>query len=65
MRKKEKWMFKGALVLASGKKGTITRMQETKVGGVDCVFYISVRLDGEKKLGTYHPDYISELIPKI
>lgn len=55
MRKKESWMCKGATVLAHGKKGTITQMQENTLGGVDYVYYIEVRLDGEKHAGTYHP----------
>lgn len=63
MRKKEAWMFKGALVLALGKKGTITKMQENHLNGVDYVYYIDVKLEGAKHAGSYHPNDISELIP--
>lgn len=63
MRKKEKWMFKGALVLADGQKGTITKMQENHIKGVDYVYNIDVKLEGAKHAGTYHPGDIAELIP--
>jgi hypothetical protein len=62
MRKKEKWMFKGAIVLALGKKGVITKMQENELNGIDYVYYISVRLEGEKSPKTYHPADIQELV---
>lgn len=62
MRKKEKWMFKGAIILAQGKKGTIAKMQENELSGVDYVYYIDVKLEGEKHSGRYHPDDIKELI---
>lgn len=65
MRKKEKWMFKGALVLALGKKGTITKMEENTLNGVEYVYYIYVKLEGQKHSGTYHPADISELIPQL
>lgn len=61
MRRKEAWMFKGALIVAGGKKGTITKMEENHLKGNDYVYYIYVRLEGEKHSGTYHPDDISEL----
>lgn len=63
MRKKELWMFKGASVLAGGKKGKIKAMQENCLNGIDYVYYIDVVLEGEKHSGRYHPDDIeSELI---
>lgn len=61
MRKKEKWMFKGAIVLALGKKGVITKMQENHLNGTDYVYYIDVRLEGDKHSGTYHPADIEQL----
>lgn len=64
MRKKEKWMFKGALVLALGKKGTITKMQENTLNGTDYVYQIHVRLEGEKHANPYHPSDLEELIPQ-
>ena len=64
MRKKEKWMFKGALVLALGRKGTITKMEENRLKGTDYVYYITVKLEGEKHAGKYHPSDIQELIPE-
>ena len=64
MRKKANWMFKGAIVLALGKKGTITKMQENTLGGVDYVYYINVKLEGEKHDGVYHPSDVSELVVK-
>lgn len=62
MRRKESWMFKGAIILALGKKGIITKMQENEISGVDYVYYISVKLEGEKHSKTYHPNDISELV---
>lgn len=62
MRKKEKWMFKGALVSALGKKGTIKKMEENDLNGVDYVYYIYVQLEGEKHNNPYHPNDIEELI---
>ncbi|MCK5609359.1 hypothetical protein KAR91_46225 [Candidatus Pacearchaeota archaeon] len=64
MRKKESWMFKGALILALGQKGTIISMEENLLRGINYVYYITVRLEGEKKSGKYHPSDIDELIPK-
>lgn len=61
MRRKESWMFKGAIILALGKKGIITKMQENEINGVDYVYYIFVKLEGEKSARTYHPNDISEL----
>lgn len=65
MRKKEKWMFPGALVLAIDKKGTITKMQENTFDGVDYVYYIYVKLEGKKHAGCYHPNDVKELIPQL
>ncbi|HEY4208000.1 MAG TPA: hypothetical protein VGM31_14350 [Puia sp.] len=62
MRKKEKWMFKGAIVLASGKKAVIEKMQENRLDGTDYVYYIFAKLEGDKKAGCYHPADIQELI---
>ena len=62
MRKKEEFMFKGAIVNALGKKGTITKMQENELNGVDYVYYIFVKLEGEKHAGKYHPSDVSELL---
>lgn len=62
MRKKEIWMFKGAVVLALGKRGVITSMEENNLNGIDYVYYIYVKLDGAKHPGTYHPDDIENII---
>ena len=56
-------MFKGALVLAAGKKGTIIKMEECPINGTDYVYYIDVKLEGAKRAGKYHPNDIAELIP--
>lgn len=64
MRKKEAWMFKGALVLAIGKKGIITKMELNQIDGVWYVYYIHVKLEGGKWAAPYHPSDISELIPQ-
>ena len=64
MRKKESLMFIGSLVLALGKKGTIAKMQENEINGVDYVYYIDVKLEGEKRALRFHPSDISELIPQ-
>lgn len=61
MKKKQSWMFKGAIVLAIGKKATITKMQENNINGVDYVYYIDAKLEGAKHAGTYHPNDIEEL----
>ncbi len=62
MKKKEIWMFKGAIVLALGKKAVITKMQENYLDGVDYVYYIDCKLEGEKHAGRYHPDDVKELV---
>lgn len=62
MRKKEDWMFKGAIILALGKKGIIGKMQENELKGIDYVYYIDVKLEGEKRSGRYHPNDVQELI---
>ena len=67
MRKKELWMFKGAIVLALGKKAVITAMQENEMvfkngEKVDYVYYIDCKVEGEKRAGRYHPNDIQELI---
>lgn len=62
MRRKESWMFKGAIVLASGKKAIIVKMEENKINDTDYVYYIFCKLEGEKKAGCYHPSDIQELI---
>jgi|GEM_PF-2257026 len=62
MRKKESWMFKGAICLALGKKGIISKMEENNLNGIDYVYYIYVKLEGEKNARTYHPADIAELI---
>lgn len=62
MRKKENWMFKGAIILALGKKGVITAMQETNLSGIDYVYYIDVKVEGKKHSDRYHPSDIEELI---
>lgn len=61
MRKKESWMFKGAIVLALGKKASITKMQENELNGVDYVYYITCKVEGEKHAGQYHPNDVQEL----
>ena len=62
MKRKQNWMFKGAIVLALGKKGIIKTMQENSIYGTDYVYYIDVQLEGEKRSGRYHPNDIQELI---
>lgn len=62
MRKKEEWMRVGNAVMALGKVGIITKMQENRIGDVDYVYYIFVRLNGERKAGTYHPSDINEIV---
>lgn len=62
MKKKQSWMFKGAIVLALGKKAVITAMQENHLDGVDYVYYIDCKVEGEKNAGRYHPNDIQELV---
>lgn len=60
MRKKEAWMYVGATVKALGKKGTIKKMEENTLRGVDYVYGITVQVEGEKWAGKYHPGDIEE-----
>lgn len=62
MKKKESWMFKGAIVLAYGQKGVITKMEENNLNGVDYVYYIYVKVEGMKHANPYHPNDVQELI---
>lgn len=62
MKKKQSWMFKGAIVLALGQKATITSMQENHLDGTDYVYYIDCKVQGEKHADRYHPDDIKELV---
>lgn len=55
-------MFKGAIVLANGKKATIKKMQENEFEGVEYVYYIDCIVEGKKHSGRYHPNDIQELI---
>lgn len=55
-------MFKGAIVLADGKKATIDKMRENHIDGTDYVYYIFLKLEGEKKAECYHPADIKELV---
>ena len=61
MRKKEPWMFKGAIILADGMKATIKKMDENTIDGVDYVYYIYCKVEGNKHMQTYHPNDIKEL----
>ncbi len=70
MRKKEPWMFNGAIVLALGKKATITAMQENTLQrdgepAIDYVYYIACKLEGEKHSGQYHPNDVQELVVPV
>lgn len=62
MRRKEIWMFKGAIVLAYGKKAVITKMQENNIDGTDYVYYIDCKVEGEKNSGKYHPNDVKLLV---
>jgi hypothetical protein len=61
MRKKETWMKVGAIVMADGKPGTITKMEENTLNGQEYVYYIHVRRVGVKWDAPYHPNDVSEL----
>lgn len=50
----------GARVMALGKGGVITEMQENTLDGVEYVYYISVKLDGLNHEGIYHPSDVEE-----
>jgi hypothetical protein len=60
MRKKESWMKKGANVSALGEHGTIHKMQENTLNGIDYVYYIWVKINGKVE-GPYHPNDINTL----
>lgn len=62
MRKKEDWMFVGAKVLAKGKEGKITIMQENTLGTTEWVYHMDVLLDSGTYAGTYHPNDIKEIV---
>lgn len=56
-------MYKGAVVLAGGLPGVITKMQENKNlrgDGIDYVYYIEVKLTGKSFSAPYHPNDIEE-----
>lgn len=56
MRKRENWMKTGARVTACGDPGKITRFEGTNViNGIEYVYNIRVKLDGEKTSRVYHP----------
>lgn len=56
-------MFNGALVLALGEKGTIMKLEESILNGVPYVYYIHVKLEGQKHDNPYHPNDIAQLVP--
>lgn len=62
MKKKQQFMFNGSIVLALGKKANIVRMEENNIDGVDYVYGIYCKVEGEKSTGKYHPNDIKELI---
>lgn len=62
MRKKEKWMFKGAIVIAIKDKAVITKMEENTLNGVDYVYNIFCKVEGRKHANCYHPNDVQELI---
>ncbi len=59
MKKKENWMIIGAAVIAYGKPGVITAMLENTIDNVQYVYYMDVKLDGQKGSGRYHPGDVS------
>ncbi|MHB8209123.1 hypothetical protein [Mucilaginibacter sp.] len=65
MRKKELWMKIGNAVMAYGKPGIITALQENKLNDTMYVYYITVRLNGQKAGGQYHPNDVSELKEEV
>lgn len=40
----------------------ITAMQENELDGVDYVYYISCKVEGQKHSGRYHPNDVAELV---
>lgn len=62
MKKKQPFMFNGAIVLALGKKANIVRMEEIYLDGVYYVYGIYCKIEGEKFARKYHPSDIKELI---
>jgi len=61
MRKKEKWMKRGAEVLALGKLGKISSMQKNTIDSIDYVYYINVKLIGQLSSEPYHPNDIKQI----
>lgn len=62
MVKKQKWMFKGAIVNALGKKVTITKMDENSFDGNDWVYRIYCKVEGKSFSNPYHPDDVKEIV---
>ena len=65
MKKKEAWMKVGAIVMAYGKQGTIIKLQENQIDGIDYVYYIDVKLSGQKHSSPYHPNDVSEVKAEV
>ena len=55
------WMTRRAKVTVFGKKGIITEVQENRIKNIDCVYYIWVQLEGEKRSFPFHPSDVEEL----
>ena len=60
MKERQEWMKVGAQVLAIDKLGTITGMQLNTIDGTEYVYYIQVKIVGEKHAGQYHPNDVQE-----
>ncbi len=61
MIRKPNWLFKGAIVYALGKKGIITKCPTNEIKGNVYVYNCSVKLEGEKHSGVYHPSDLAEI----
>lgn len=61
MIEKPEWLFKGAIVNAAGKLGTVRKCPTNELHGKTYVYNCEVQLQGQKHANTYHPSDLSEV----
>lgn len=62
MIEKPEWLFKGAIVRAIDKIGTVTNCPTNELQGKVWVYNCQVKLQGEKGSRTYHPSDLTQVI---
>lgn len=61
MIEKPQWLFKGAIVRAGGKLGTVKECPTNELQGKMYVYNCGIVLQGEKHKRFYHPSDLSEV----